>query len=243
MENQWFYAVNDTQHGPVRVEDLYQKFTQGILTNESLVWQQGMDNWIPLKEVTILQTAFDALKPKDNTQSQWFYAIGNTQYGAVSADEIRQKIKNGILNAQSLVWRQGLSEWIALCDCSEFAEALSNVPPQIPKQNKLQTITQNNKTSCYAAYACFLASILVPFMIIAALLVAYITDDDTQSALTKSHLAHIRKQSWISILLAIIGVLTILIGIGIFILIALDIYILVIGIIGIIRLNENRLST
>ena len=96
MENQWFYAVNDTQHGPVRVEDLYQKFTQGILTNESLVWQQGMDNWIPLKEVTILQTAFDALKPKDNTRSQWFYAIGNTQYGAVSADEIRQKIKNGI---------------------------------------------------------------------------------------------------------------------------------------------------
>lgn len=26
MENQWFYAVNDTQHGPVRVEDLYQTF-------------------------------------------------------------------------------------------------------------------------------------------------------------------------------------------------------------------------
>jgi hypothetical protein len=56
------------------------------------------------------------------------------QYGPVTADELRQWIAEGRLNAQSLVQFEGASKWKPLGGFSEFAEALKPVaaPPRIP---------------------------------------------------------------------------------------------------------------
>lgn len=55
------------------------------------------------------------------------------QYGPVTADELRQWVAEGRLNAQSLVQIEGALEWKPLGNFPEFADALNSIaaPPQI----------------------------------------------------------------------------------------------------------------
>lgn len=43
----YFYIKNDTQHGPFTVEQLRSK----KIDRETMVWKNGMDEWVPAGEV------------------------------------------------------------------------------------------------------------------------------------------------------------------------------------------------
>ena len=44
----WFYAKDGQQLGPVPFTEIERLYTEGQLTDDSLVWQQGSPNWIKL---------------------------------------------------------------------------------------------------------------------------------------------------------------------------------------------------
>lgn len=48
----WYYAVGQEKQGPVSDEELGQLVQQGTITNESLVWQEGMADWQPYSQVS-----------------------------------------------------------------------------------------------------------------------------------------------------------------------------------------------
>ncbi len=52
--SEWYVAINGVPVGPVRVAELRRKAHAGAVTEESLVWQEGMEEWRPLKTVTEL---------------------------------------------------------------------------------------------------------------------------------------------------------------------------------------------
>jgi TM2 domain-containing membrane protein YozV len=45
MNNQWFYALDGQQHGPVQLEDLRSLAQAGILQPSDYVWSPGMADW------------------------------------------------------------------------------------------------------------------------------------------------------------------------------------------------------
>ena len=49
--SEWYVAINGVPVGPVRVTELRRKAHSGAVTEESLVWQEGMEEWRPLKTV------------------------------------------------------------------------------------------------------------------------------------------------------------------------------------------------
>lgn len=51
----WFYAKDGEQHGPVEADDLRSRRKSGELSNETLVWKEGMAQWSPLGEVLELR--------------------------------------------------------------------------------------------------------------------------------------------------------------------------------------------
>lgn len=53
---QYYYASNGQQVGPVSFEQLKTLFANRTINKDSLVWKQGMDNWLPLKEVEELKS-------------------------------------------------------------------------------------------------------------------------------------------------------------------------------------------
>lgn len=45
--------------------------------------------------------------------AEWYYARGNQQYGPVSPAELRALAEKGVLGPDDLVWRAGMSDWVA----------------------------------------------------------------------------------------------------------------------------------
>ncbi len=54
--NEWYVAINGVPVGPVRLGELRRKAAAAAVTEESLVWQEGMEEWRPLKTVPDLLT-------------------------------------------------------------------------------------------------------------------------------------------------------------------------------------------
>lgn len=47
----WYYAINGQQFGPIDEAELAQKLWAGVITADTLVWREGMDDWRPWREV------------------------------------------------------------------------------------------------------------------------------------------------------------------------------------------------
>jgi predicted Zn finger-like uncharacterized protein len=52
--NEWYVAINGVPVGPVRVSELRRKAAMGAVTEDSLVWQEGLEEWRPVRAVTEL---------------------------------------------------------------------------------------------------------------------------------------------------------------------------------------------
>ncbi len=65
--SEWYVAINGVPVGPVRIAELRRKASTGAVTEESLVWQEGMEEWRPLRTVgelaAIVQDGMSAERP------------------------------------------------------------------------------------------------------------------------------------------------------------------------------------
>ncbi|KEJ90825.1 DUF805 domain-containing protein [Sulfitobacter donghicola] len=57
MSNEWYYAVEGTSHGPVSQEEFDQLVTVGTIRRDTLVWQEGMEDWLPFGRANNNQNA------------------------------------------------------------------------------------------------------------------------------------------------------------------------------------------
>jgi predicted Zn finger-like uncharacterized protein len=49
--SEWYCAINGVPVGPVRIAELRRKAATGAVNEESLVWQEGMEEWRPLRTI------------------------------------------------------------------------------------------------------------------------------------------------------------------------------------------------
>ena len=49
QNDEWYVAINGVPVGPVRVAEIRRKAALGAVTEESLAWQEGLDEWRPLR--------------------------------------------------------------------------------------------------------------------------------------------------------------------------------------------------
>jgi predicted Zn finger-like uncharacterized protein len=52
--DEWYVAINGVPVGPVRVAELRRKAALGVVTEDSLCWQEGMEEWRPVRAVAEL---------------------------------------------------------------------------------------------------------------------------------------------------------------------------------------------
>ncbi|MEO6708964.1 MAG: TIGR00266 family protein [Planctomycetota bacterium] len=69
-------------------------------------------------------------------EAQWYMAIGGHQVGPVSAAEIVSNVKNGSIDASTLLFTAGMTSWTPLKDVSQFAQHLRSAqsPPSAPSR-------------------------------------------------------------------------------------------------------------
>jgi membrane protease subunit (stomatin/prohibitin family) len=60
---QFYAALSGKQSGPFDISVLQQYVQSGQLTKQTLVWREGMKDWIPAEQVAELKSLFDAVPP------------------------------------------------------------------------------------------------------------------------------------------------------------------------------------
>lgn len=85
MSTQWYYAVEGASVGPVEQEEFDSLVAQGVIRNETLVWQEGMDDWLPYGRAGTPSAAQAAspMPPMTHTAGDPARADANTFVGAL----------------------------------------------------------------------------------------------------------------------------------------------------------------
>ncbi len=52
----WYHAQNETQHGPLTEADMKSLLAQTVITPQTLVWRNGMGEWLPLEQTELAKT-------------------------------------------------------------------------------------------------------------------------------------------------------------------------------------------
>ena len=60
----WYYGKENTQHGPVSDLEIRNLISTGEITEKTVIWREGMTDWLPLNEVQELQ-ASSGVTPAD----------------------------------------------------------------------------------------------------------------------------------------------------------------------------------
>lgn len=115
-------------------------------------------------------------------------------------------------------------------------EPTAPAPITLPAGGELGT----QKESVQLVWGLYLGSFLLPLLMIAGLVVAYIKRGETTEA---GALSHYNKQIglfWKSLIGMVIGLALAMVVVGIFVMIAVGIWVLVISIIGMIKASEGK---
>jgi hypothetical protein len=51
VSDEWYVAINGVPVGPIRISELRRKAAAGAVTEESLVWQEGLEEWRPVRTI------------------------------------------------------------------------------------------------------------------------------------------------------------------------------------------------
>ena len=79
------------------------------------------------------QTPQAAVPPPMPPQVSYYYAVNGQQNGPVSFDKLKELFANRSINRDSLIWKQGMSNWVALKEVEELKSFLGgNTPPPLP---------------------------------------------------------------------------------------------------------------
>ncbi|MHA7829854.1 MAG: SPFH domain-containing protein [Flagellimonas sp.] len=81
------------------------------------------------------QPSGGAVPPPMPAQTMYFYASNGTQHGPVSFEQMKSLFASRTINRDSLVWKQGMSTWMALKEVEELKSFLGgNTPPPLPTE-------------------------------------------------------------------------------------------------------------
>jgi len=65
-------------------------------------------------------------------ESEWYYAVQGQQQGPVSSGELRQLVTSGRIQPSDMVWKQGMTQWVAAINVTGLFPAGTQAPPPIP---------------------------------------------------------------------------------------------------------------
>ncbi len=82
-----------------------------------------------------MQQASPVAPPPIPVQIQYFYAVNGTQQGPVSFDQLKSLFASRTINRDSLIWKQGMTQWTSLKEVEELKSFLGgSTPPPLPPQ-------------------------------------------------------------------------------------------------------------
>ena len=64
--------------------------------------------------------------------NHWWYAQGSSHQGPLQADEVNQLISERKISSDTLLWTEGMSEWLPLSAVPASSGLIRTIPPPLP---------------------------------------------------------------------------------------------------------------
>jgi len=142
----WYCFIDGAKNQPIS-EDMIKTLlrVKGIFP-DTLVRQSKLDEWRPLsshprlaevmgirKSPLPLQTPSREKEISMNNKV-WYYVADGDKSGPFTIDAVIELIEADRIMGVSLVWKEGLDEWIQASDCEELAGhfTFNSTPPSLP---------------------------------------------------------------------------------------------------------------
>ena len=114
----WFYGVDDQRKGPVTLEQLQELGRTKTIAADSLVWRPGYSAWRPFASATA---------PPRVPPGAWFYGHEDRRVGPVEGRGLADALVDGVITAETLVWAEGMANWVPARDVAAFQSALAQI--------------------------------------------------------------------------------------------------------------------
>jgi uncharacterized RDD family membrane protein YckC len=127
----WFYAIDQQQLGPITQEEFSRLLSDGIIKPETLVWREGLANWLPYSEYAAsqpvpLSTAKSAVVTTNNNNNDTAVcAVSGKTYpkremvqyegkwiSAEHRDAYFQRLREGVTQPSNMIY---CGFWIRFC--------------------------------------------------------------------------------------------------------------------------------
>jgi len=83
------------------------------------------------------------------TDKKWYYSKSGKEYkGPVSTNNLSSKIEEQVVSEDTLVWKEGFSDWKSISDTAEFEEKFKKTtPPPLPRKDENKNRVEESNAS------------------------------------------------------------------------------------------------
>lgn len=163
MSEDWYYVLEGERQGPVKIQDVKDLKSNGVLNGSDYVWKKGLENWITIEECSdfkleksnpaesftqedtsipgVIDENFDISK-RDLQIKDIFIKVGadrggqEVEYGPFSLEILKKLYKEKRINAKTFIFHKSLHGWKILSDVTGFENIFEEVPPPIEEKDK-----------------------------------------------------------------------------------------------------------
>ena len=134
-----FYAmIENVQRGPYNEVQFKRLVDNGLADAQTLVWQDGMDEWKPASEVKMMLKIFPKQQQVTPTMPQmqetgYFVNVNNQRVGPFTVQQLQQFAQVGEFTQQMYVWQEGMSQWQTAGSVAELASMFAPQMPTMPQ--------------------------------------------------------------------------------------------------------------
>lgn len=123
----WVYD-NDTQFGPLSLQQVLDRIASGESGVATLVWTEGQTDWVGIEQLPELAAALTVEQPPVPAGDYYVYDNG-VQSGPMATSDVVDGIAAGTISKEALVWTTGWPDWQKIDSVEEFAAAFAPVAP------------------------------------------------------------------------------------------------------------------
>jgi uncharacterized membrane protein len=178
----------------------------------------------------------------------------NAQRGPYSVAQLEGMLRNGEVAQNAVVWTEGMRDWAPISTVVNAVPTPAPMPPVSPPYPQRMTpvpvnpvgsgapaVNETDHTYVLVAHILMAASLFtVGIVAIAAVVMAYLKQNDVRGTYLESHCKHIIETFWWSIAFAVIGFVLAFIVVGVFVWIAGFVWFVYRVIVGLVRIFERR---